>query len=168
MATFLTDLFGSIFTPGPTPTLLVATNLSFAGLQLVLGLLLFATHSIHFVVLSFLCAGLWWAINWFVTELQAANAREGKERRDGDGEGDGDRQRRRGVERRRGSPVGSGDDTETEAEAALTTGGEDVLLRPAPAQADVHKRRSVGEASGAEMSTEDEWEKVSEEGAKER
>ncbi|KAG6154571.1 hypothetical protein E4U11_006432, partial [Claviceps purpurea] len=36
MSTFITSLWDSIFTPGPTAPLLYATNLSFAALQLVL------------------------------------------------------------------------------------------------------------------------------------
>ncbi|KAG6134957.1 hypothetical protein E4U28_005615 [Claviceps purpurea] len=55
MSTFITSLWDSIFTPGPTAPLLYATNLSFAALQLVLLGLLFATKSIHCVVLSGLC-----------------------------------------------------------------------------------------------------------------
>ena len=72
----MTDLFNSIFTPGPTPSLLVATNVSFGALQLLLLALLVATHSVHFVALSVLCAGLWLSINWFVHELQATNTKE--------------------------------------------------------------------------------------------
>ena len=78
MATFFTDLFSSIFTPGPTPTLITATNISFAALQTVLFALLLATHSVHFLVLSFLSAFLWYAINWFVWELEAAPEKEKK------------------------------------------------------------------------------------------
>lgn len=75
MAAFIEELWNSIFTPGTTPTLLVATNASFAALQLLLLILLLATHSIHFVVLTILCAGLWFAINWFVRELQIEKAK---------------------------------------------------------------------------------------------
>jgi hypothetical protein len=76
MATFFENLWQSIFTPGTTPTLLIATNATFASLQLVLGLLLVATRSIHFVVLSAICGGLWWAINWFALELKKAEKAE--------------------------------------------------------------------------------------------
>ncbi|KAF2481935.1 ER protein Pkr1-domain-containing protein, partial [Neohortaea acidophila] len=71
---FFTDLWTSVFTPGPTPTLLIATNATFAALQLVLLALLVATYSVHFVILSFLCAGLWWSINWFAAEVLRAQA----------------------------------------------------------------------------------------------
>jgi len=70
------NLWGSVFTPGTTPTLLLATNATFGLLQLTLAGLLAATYSIHFVILSVLCAGLWWSINWFATELQAAQQKE--------------------------------------------------------------------------------------------
>lgn len=76
MADFLSNLWSSIFTPGATPTLLVATNVTFGALQALLFGLLVATRSIHFAVLSVLCAGLWWSINWFATELKAAQAKE--------------------------------------------------------------------------------------------
>jgi len=76
MADFLSDLWGSIFTSGPTPTLLLATNVTFAALQALLAALLFATYSIHFVILSVLCGGLWYAINWFAHELKQAQAKE--------------------------------------------------------------------------------------------
>ncbi|EEY18350.1 conserved hypothetical protein [Verticillium alfalfae VaMs.102] len=76
MASFAENLWNSVFTPGTTPTLLYATNASFAALQLTLLALLAATRSIHFVILSVLCAGLWRAINWFAAELAIAQARE--------------------------------------------------------------------------------------------
>ncbi|KAK5113504.1 hypothetical protein LTR62_003373 [Meristemomyces frigidus] len=76
MAAFMENLWQSVFTPGPTPTLLIATNLTFGALQILLLALLVATYSLHFAVLSFLCGGLWYSINWFANELQAANAKE--------------------------------------------------------------------------------------------
>ncbi|EED23471.1 ER membrane protein (Pkr1), putative [Talaromyces stipitatus ATCC 10500] len=81
MASFVADLWSSVFTPGPTPTLLVATNATFAALQLVLFLLLIATYSIHFVVLSFLSGALWWSINWFAREVRQEQARQEAEKR---------------------------------------------------------------------------------------
>lgn len=81
MASFIEELWSSVFTPGPTPTLLVATNVSFAALQLVLFLLLVATYSIHFVVLSFLSGALWWSINWFAKEVRQEQARQEEEKR---------------------------------------------------------------------------------------
>lgn len=76
MADFMTNLWTSIFTPGPTPTLLVATNVTFAALLAVLLALLFMTYSIHFVILSVIAAGLWVSINWFAGEVLRVRAEE--------------------------------------------------------------------------------------------
>jgi hypothetical protein len=76
MAGFMTDLWESIFTPGPTPTLLIAANASFGALQIVLFFLFVATYSAHFIALSVICAGVWWGINWFAVELRKAQAAE--------------------------------------------------------------------------------------------
>jgi hypothetical protein len=145
MSQFLTELFTSIFTPGPTPSLIVATNASFACLQVVLLILLITTYSIHFLVLSFLSAGLWWAINWFVAELTAAQAAEEAKKSAGIGD------------------LPPGDDSDTEAETVIETtsvsGSKEVEV------VDKHgelKPRGSPYGSKSEISTEDEWEKVSE------
>ncbi|TVY20263.1 V-type ATPase assembly factor PKR1 [Lachnellula arida] len=145
MAAFITDLMQSIFTPGPTPTLLVATNITFACLQVVLFVLLIATYSIHFIILSFLSAGLWWAINWFAMELRAAEEAEAEKKR-------------------RLAETGLGSDSETEAETVIDTGDVgagskevEVLDR----KGELKDRASLG-GSRSELSTEDEWERVSE------
>ncbi|KAG7292097.1 hypothetical protein NEMBOFW57_002130 [Staphylotrichum longicolle] len=78
MASFFEDLWQSIFTPGPTPTLLVATNATFAALQVVLAVLLYATFSVHFLILSALCGGLW--VNWFL--FSRSPRRRGKRKED--------------------------------------------------------------------------------------
>ncbi|TKA82106.1 hypothetical protein B0A55_01803 [Friedmanniomyces simplex] len=76
MADFLERLWGSVFAPGPTPTLVVATNVTFAALQALLLALFIGTYSIHFAILSVLCCGLWWSINWFANELRQAQTIE--------------------------------------------------------------------------------------------
>ena len=73
---FFIELWESIFTPGPTPVIVKATNISFAALQALLLALFIATYSIHFVALSILCGGLWWAINWFAAELDKVKREE--------------------------------------------------------------------------------------------
>lgn len=78
MADFITNLWESVFQAGPTPTLLLATNVTFAALQATLFALLVATYSIHFLILTILSGGLWYAINWFARELAAAQAAEEK------------------------------------------------------------------------------------------
>jgi len=146
MATFITDLFQSIFTPGPTSTLLVATNASFACLQVVLLLLLIATYSIHFLILSFLSAGLWWAINWFVSELKAAQALE--------------EEKKRRIEE-------DAEDSETEAETVIDTGdtesgSKEVEVVEKTGELKDRGGRGSGSKSETDASTEDEWERVSE------
>lgn len=160
MASFLVELFESIFTPGPNRTLIVATNATFGALQLLLGILLLATRSVHFVVLSILCAGLWWSINWFAQELEAAKTSSPPSEGPAAAKG--------------GSPAGqnsSGEDTETERETPSASWISDRAEadRLAPDAADtLRRRRSLGDGAG-EVSTEDEWEKVSEAGgAKDR
>ncbi|KAJ4384763.1 hypothetical protein N0V86_000365 [Didymella sp. IMI 355093] len=109
---FFEDLWESIFTPGPTPTLLIATNASFAALQLLFFALFIGTYSIHFVILSFLTGGLWYGINWFAKEIQIAQKAEEEAKRiraekrgsQKDAAGDGDQ-----------ADVDTGDDTEIDA-----------------------------------------------------
>ncbi|OBT60708.1 hypothetical protein VE03_09828 [Pseudogymnoascus sp. 23342-1-I1] len=145
MATFFTDLMTSIFTPGPTSSLLLATNVSFAALQVTFLGLLIATFSIHFVVLSVLSGALWWGINWFVAELRAHEAaekervREEAEARGESSESDTDAQTVVGVK------GGSGAEVREEVEGLVK---RDLAESPVRSKSDV--------------STEDEWERVSE------
>ena len=195
MSNFFVSLWESVFTPGPTPTLLIATNATFGCLQVVLLVLLFFTTSYHFLVLSVLCGGLWGAINWFAAELQAAKAQEDK---DGGKKHDVTGDAKRIV---RGKSPEQGSDTETEEHepvpppsvtTSVSTGGTGAERRkapakpmppPAPAQSVpkptgspslldprapgmgdsdlLKRRRSLGESSGY-ISTDSEWEKVSE------
>ncbi|MCJ1474186.1 hypothetical protein MMC13_002844 [Lambiella insularis] len=155
MATFLTDLFESIFTPGPTPTLLVATNAAFAALQAVLLTLLVATYSVHFIVLSFLCGGLWWGINWFAAEVKAANEKE-RDKEAGP-------PKNANIERDTRSAEDSGTETEGAAmpvQSAKQLKRSEGGLMPIPTDDMLRKRRSLGEVSG----TDSEWDKVENEG----
>ena len=92
-----------------------------------------------------------------MTELEAANQkeREAKQLRD---------MRRRQDDR-------SADDSETETEEAgnqsegpIEEGKSEGLLKPDNSQGAFRKRRSLGEASSGELSTDSEWDKVSEAG----
>ncbi|KAL9618879.1 MAG: hypothetical protein Q9160_006469 [Pyrenula sp. 1 TL-2023] len=157
MASFVQDLWSSVFTPGPTPTLLVATNATFAALQLLFLALLLATYSVHFAVLSFLCAGLWWSINWFATELQAAKVHEEEERQS--------RVRKRESKSPEKEKLPDESDTETEVSPPSKTKASvpsrySGMLQPENAEDPVRKRRSL-ENSGY-ISTDSEWEKVDE------
>ncbi|TQV96805.1 Endoplasmic reticulum, protein Pkr1 [Cordyceps javanica] len=180
MSSFIVDLWESIFVPGPTTTLLRATNASFAALQLTLFALLVSTYSIHFVILSVLSAGLWWSINWFAAELAAAKAR-------GDiPSGDDGHTAVADEKQATGQPAAphkesSDDDTEVESRAKTRDGrvkktGKGYAARLAKPSADVeavevkgdlkHRVVSLSDSAGlvsqSSVSTEDEWEKVSE------
>ncbi|KAH7394001.1 ER protein Pkr1-domain-containing protein [Phaeosphaeria sp. MPI-PUGE-AT-0046c] len=203
MATFFEELWESIFTPGPTPTLLVATNASFAALQALLFAMLLATYSIHFIILSFLCGGLWWSINWFAREIRAAQDKEEEAKRI--------REARRGKDNNGkktddGEAMDTGDDTEVDTElevpkqrpaqargakpesqstvlvdrpserggregtpqasagaggpATASTTGAATRLAPLVDDA-IKKRKGLGESTG-DLSTDSEWEKLSE------
>lgn len=206
MASFFTELWESIFVAGPTPTLLVATNATFGALQVLLLILLFATHSIHFIILSALTAGLWWAINWFATEIRAAQAKEEEAKRI--------REARREKEKGKNADdevetMDTGDDTEVDTEVERKHKPRPARAKPAPSRAPrpetqstvfvekpaelqaggrgstpvaigssgasttgantklaplvddaLKKRRSLGESTG-DMSTDSEWEKLS-------
>jgi hypothetical protein len=151
MSQFFQDLWESIFTPGPTPSLLIATNVSFACLQLVLLGLLVATYSIHFVILSSLCGGLWWAINWFARELKESQAREEEEKS------------------RSARETQGGSESDTEVETIVAKAGEKPVTGSKEVEAVEPKgelKHRTGEAvsnsqdTESSVSTEDEWEKV--------
>jgi hypothetical protein len=162
MSTFFQELWESIFTPGPTPTLLKAANISFACLQVVLFALLLTTYSIHFIILSFLCSGLWWSINWFAAELKASQERE---------------EREKAAQAREAALPAPTDDSETEVETAPVSskssrkketkvGGEAAATGVDQVPADVKQRSAaaldITSGTQSSASTEDEWEKVSE------
>jgi hypothetical protein len=143
MTSFFENLWNSIFTPGPTPTLLIATNAAFCALQGVLAVLFLFTYSIHFAVLSVLSAGLWWSINWFAEELRKAEKAEAeagrlRKRRSGLME----ESRQKGLEEDDDEDdedePGDGDDeteTETEGDVKRATGREEtprVRIRGGP------------------------------------
>lgn len=166
MASFVQNLWESIFTAGPTPTLLMATNATFAALQVVLTALLIATYSIHFVILSVLCGGLWVAINWFAGELKKHQEQEEEKAR-----------------RAQIAPQVqiTSDESETEVEGTASTASLRRSTRLAakpttPASKEVEPVEQHGElkhraavpaetssqGTKSSASTEDEWEKVSE------
>lgn len=163
MASFIEDLWGSIFTPGPTSPLVAATNVAFAALQLVLLALLVATNSIHFYILSFLSAALWAAINWFVKEVRVAQAAQ-------DAQAQSVRQR---------PDSGSDDDTEVEdskrlrpkaptyagaaaSGAARTQDVSDASGQVPMSTVGARNRGRLTDSTG-DLSTDSEWEKVDQE-----
>jgi hypothetical protein len=171
MASFLEELWNSIFTPGPTPTLLVATNATFAALQLLLLALLIATYSLHFLVLSALCGGLWYSINWFAAEIaREQQAQKAKEKKEKSPEPDNasDTETEASPPNAPAEPVPA---TATTTSATLSQSqkherpkdSSSTLLEPKMAESTeaLRRRRSLGESSGY-VSTDSEWEKVSE------
>ncbi|KAI6785683.1 uncharacterized protein J7T54_006017 [Emericellopsis cladophorae] len=168
MASFVTDLWESIFTPGPTPTLLRAANATFLALQLTLAGLLFATYSIHCVILSIICAGLWCSVNWFAAELAIVQREQAA--------------KDKAEEEKRRTRRDDGSDTEVEEESKLipekdtegVSASKEVEVQPATQGLSQRKGLEVESAkekdaqvSQSSVSTEDEWEKVSE-GSKEK
>lgn len=205
---FFEDLWESIFTPGPTPTLLIATNVSFAALQLLFLTLFVATYSIHFVILSFLTGGLWFGINWFAKEIQIAQKAEEEAKRiraerrgnQKDAAGDGDqadidtgddtgndtevdakevqqqtdglarKEKRAGPETQSTVFVNRAEREQTPRAAASASGGgpagastSGASTRLAPLVDDALKQRKggLGESTG-DLSTDSEWDKLSE------
>lgn len=161
MADFLANLWGSVFTPGPTPTLLVATNVTFACLQVTLFALLLGTYSIHFVILSMLCAGLWVSINWFARELQAAQAQAAaEEKKDAQG---GIDKRQQGAET--DDELGTGTETEIDGKKVRRSlrvrsqRSATPLVGKSSATEEAEARRRATRDAG-DISTDSEWEKV--------
>ncbi|SCU99702.1 LAMI_0G00276g1_1 [Lachancea mirantina] len=72
MANFLTELWESIFSPGASPQLIIATHVSFACLTVCLGWLIYLTKNVHFMALLVISTLLWITVTWFVSELQNA------------------------------------------------------------------------------------------------
>jgi hypothetical protein len=163
MASFVEDLWSSVFTPGPTPTLLIATNVAFAALQLIFFALLLATYSLHFVALSVISGGLWYAINWFAAEVQLAQQAQEAEKKEQESKDDNAKTRGK-------SPgVGESPDSETETETlvAKRTGNKSGAVATGsaasgllPTARDSKKRLSIGGEGSGDGSTDSEWEKV--------
>lgn len=144
MASFVEDLWASVFTPGPTPTLLIATNVAFAALQAIFFALLLATYSLHFVALSVISGGLWYAINWFAAEVKLAQQAQEAEQK----------------EQEKDTPD-TDSDTETEAVQEVKEGKATVSTgSSAHLQPDLKIRPSTGGDGSGYGSTDSEWEKV--------
>ncbi|RDH36146.1 hypothetical protein BDQ94DRAFT_185330 [Aspergillus welwitschiae] len=166
MGSFMEDLWSSIFTPGPTPSLLIATNVTFAALQALLFALLLATYSIHFFVLSILSGALWWSINWFAQELRQVQAQEAEKKKQSEEEPAESQAKSDGSRKTPATLDSAGSDTETELltehkGAAATASAPRSLaasatLRPPEEQGEIRKRLSVsGESSGYQSTDSD-------------
>lgn len=73
MIGFIEDLWQSIFTPGATPTLILATHITFALLVTSLVTLIFlSNYNIHLIALLIISLALWGLLTWFIAELEAS------------------------------------------------------------------------------------------------
>ncbi|KAL4909216.1 hypothetical protein BDW74DRAFT_78885 [Aspergillus multicolor] len=166
MASFMEDLWSSIFTAGPTPTLLLATNATFAALQTLLFVLLLATYSIHFAILSIISGALWYSINWFAQELKQAQAQTARQETPSEktlNATSTDANTRETTD-------GADSDTETEGAAsrkgvhtpssATQSAAASTTLQVPDSTSEVRKRLSVSGESSGYTSTDSEWEKV--------
>ncbi|CDR41284.1 CYFA0S07e00276g1_1 [Cyberlindnera fabianii] len=79
MISFLTELWESIFTPGTTPTLVLATHATFALLVVTLTVFAFLTKSIHIINLLVLSLVLWGILTWFINEINTLNSEKQSE-----------------------------------------------------------------------------------------
>ncbi|KAL2870749.1 V-type ATPase assembly factor PKR1 [Aspergillus lucknowensis] len=170
MGSFVEDLWSSIFTAGPTPTLLLATNVSFAALQTLFFVLLLATYSVHFIVLSALSGSLWYSINWFARELKQAQAQAAAQGTHSEEVSAEQRRSPRPDLKARGTPDGADSETETESlvdhKNATAIGltpqstTASATLQVPESMSGVRKRLSVSGDSSGYTSTDSEWEKV--------
>ena len=107
----------------------------------------------HFLILSFLSGFLWYAINWFVRELQAADQKDQEARKS--------RESRAALEGDNGAD--SGEETEglgEEKKVEPQKGVDSQSSFLSAPQGDLRKRRSLGEQSSGDLSTDSEWDKV--------
>lgn len=73
MASFITGLWESVFQPGTSPQLILATHLSFSALLITLAWLIYVTKgNIHFIILFIIATLLWITVIWFISELKSA------------------------------------------------------------------------------------------------
>ncbi|CAI1639112.1 hypothetical protein SEUBUCD646_0M02610 [Saccharomyces eubayanus] len=80
MASFFVKLWESVFEPGTTPQLVIATHASFVALLLTLMWLIYATHgNIHFYVLFGISLLLWITVIWFISELSLVKLKDNDE-----------------------------------------------------------------------------------------
>lgn len=87
MASFVTELWESVFTPGTTPALIKATHASFILLIISLSSLVFLSRSIHFINLLVISILLYASVIWFVHELQQAKLKDNPDLvKEGEGE----------------------------------------------------------------------------------
>jgi membrane protein implicated in regulation of membrane protease activity len=71
MIHFVEELWQSVFTPGTTPALILATHVTFVLLVASLLTLIFlSNYNIHLIALLFISLALWGLLTWFIAELE--------------------------------------------------------------------------------------------------
>ncbi|CDK25599.1 unnamed protein product [Kuraishia capsulata CBS 1993] len=75
MASFITELWETVFQPGTSPALITATHASFCLLVISLVVLIFYSGSIHFFNLLVIALLLWGSVTWFIAELEKEKAK---------------------------------------------------------------------------------------------
>lgn len=80
MANFFVRLWESVFEPGTSPQLIIATHVSFVALLLTLLWLIYATNgNIHFYALFSISLLLWFTVIWFINELPQVKLKDNDE-----------------------------------------------------------------------------------------
>lgn len=80
MSGFIVGLWESVFQPGTSPQLILATHLSFIALLTTLSWLIYVTKgNIHFIMLFIIALLLWITIIWFISELETAKLMSNEE-----------------------------------------------------------------------------------------
>ncbi|QLL30529.1 hypothetical protein HG536_0A03470 [Torulaspora globosa] len=80
MANFFVALWESIFQPGTTPQLIVATHVSFIALLSTLIWLIYATKgNVHFYALFIIALCLWVCVIWFIRELKSVDLKNNEQ-----------------------------------------------------------------------------------------
>ncbi|AHY76576.1 AQG_2a_G0042080.mRNA.1.CDS.1 [Saccharomyces cerevisiae] len=80
MANFFVRLWESVFEPGTSPQLIIATHVSFVALLLTLIWLIYATNgNIHFYALFCISLLLWITVIWFINELSHVKLKDNDE-----------------------------------------------------------------------------------------
>lgn len=79
MSGFFVGLWESVFQPGTSPQLVVATHTSFFLLLCVLGSQIFITGNGHFIALFVIALLLWITVIWFINELNQLKLQSNEE-----------------------------------------------------------------------------------------
>ncbi|QLQ78094.1 hypothetical protein HG537_0A03410 [Torulaspora globosa] len=80
MTSFFVALWESIFQPGTTPQLVVATHVSFIALLTTLVWQIYATNgNFHFYALFFIALCLWVSVMWFIRELKSVDLKNNEQ-----------------------------------------------------------------------------------------